>query len=560
MVPGVADETGARGFLYKGKTLLSGVDPSGRADRVADAVEITDRTLYLCPSPLYGYGLERLLARIAQARDSALLCLEAEPELYALSVENFGESLKGHPLLRFASSLAEDELCRLVKREWGSRTFTAVRTIRLSGGWQLNPLLYEALERTLQREIAIDWSNAMTLTRLGRCYIRNALRNLALIPRYPSLDELSFGRMPVLVLGAGPSLDLTLDALSARFGKALNFTVDRPFRIVCVDTCLPVLKTRGITPDLAVILESQHWNLEDFVGLSDWKIPVAMDLSALPRSGDVLAGVRYLFFTPWTQLRVFERLATLGLLPEVLPPLGSGGLNAVAIALQVSAGTVITSGLDFSFTLDQFHSRSSPGHSARLRRQNRFTGILNADAAFGAAVFSITSKSGERVFSSPMLRSYRDMFEREFAEFGCSPPQLFDVTGNGISLGIKALSHEAAFDILSAAGHTVPKSRGTDRDGDAALAEQLGAFARAEHDRLMSLRDMLTEKAGMDHEALDILLDECDYLWAHFPDCASGKRRPAREELEAGTDVAVSFLKRVRVEIDPLLKLWARAG
>jgi len=552
-----ADEPGTLGFFYKGKTLLSGVDPSERANRVADAVDITDRTLYLCPSPLYGYGLERLLARIAQARDSALLCMEAESELAILSRECFNETLKNHPLLRFAGSLAEGELCKLVRREWGPLTFTAVRTVRLTGGWQLYPTLYETLERTLQREIAINWANAMTLARLGRSYIRNALRNLALVPRCPSLDELSFGRAPVLVLGAGPSLDGTLDALSAHFGGALSNTEGRPFRIVCADTCLPSLRARGIRPDLAVILESQHWNMEDFVGLSGWKIPVAMDLSALPRSGGVLAGRRYLFFTPWTHLRIFDRIEASGLLPTALPPLGSVGLNAVAIALRVSSGTVITAGLDFSFTLDLSHSRSSPGHSARLRRQNRLTGLLNADATFGAAVFPVISKDGGRVFSSPVMLGYRDLFEREFAEFGCSPPQLFDIAGNGLSLGIKVLPPETAFDILSSTGRPVstPRDFGDNEATATKLAERLKAFTRAEQGRVTLLRNMLTGKDAMNHETLDALLDECNYLWSHFPDCVASKRRPSLEDLKAGDATTVSFLKRVRAEIDPFLKL-----
>ena len=547
--------TGSRGFSYKGKTLLSGVDPQGRADRIAEALDLTDRTLYLCPSPLYGYGLERLLARLAQLPDCALLCIEAEPELFALSLESLGEALKNSPGLRLTDRSDARGLCALIRQEWGSRTFKHVKTVRLNGGWQLHPALYDTLAQTLQKEVALDWGNAITLTRLGRRYIRNALRNIARLPNCPSLDDgLSFGAEPVLVLGAGPSLDGTLDALSARFGETLFEPQNRPFRIVCVDTCLSALKARGIRPDLAVVLESQHWNLEDFVGLSDWKVPVAMDLSALPGSGNVLSGGLCFFFTPWTQLRIFDRLRTLGLLPTMLPPLGSVGLNAVAIALRLSRGTVITAGLDFSFGLDLFHARSSPGHSAKLRRQNRFTGLLNTDAVFGGAVFAAVSKDGTRVLSSPALRNYRDLFEREFA----ATTRLFDIAGKGLPLGNKSLPLAKAFELLVAsipvtAIGTLPAFQAIGESETTALAKKLKAFAQAEGDRLLALRSMLSREASMDHERLDSLIDECDYLWAHFPDYAASKRRPPRAELEAGSDRAVSFLKRLRVEIDPFL-------
>ncbi|MCL1836597.1 MAG: DUF115 domain-containing protein, partial [Treponema sp.] len=332
------------GFSHKGKTLLSGVDPAGRADRAADAVAVAGRTLYVCPSPLFGFGLERMLARLADAPDSALLCIEADPELFALSLIYFPAALKDNPRLRLTNLCEAAALCAFQREEWGARAFSRVETIRLNGGWQLFPALYESLEQSLRQDIARDWSNAMTLTKLGRLYIRNAIRGLPCIPRFPSLESLSFGGEPALVLGAGPSLDGMLDALAARFSETCS-SAPRPFRIVCVDTCLPALRERGIKPDLAVILESQHWNLEDFIGLSGWDVPAAIDLSALPRSGTVLSGGLYLFFTPWTRLAIFSRLDAAGLLPAAVPPMGSVGLSAVSIARRLTSGTIIAAGL-----------------------------------------------------------------------------------------------------------------------------------------------------------------------------------------------------------------------
>jgi hypothetical protein len=47
------------------------------------------------------------------------------------------------------------------------------------------------------------------------------------------------------------------------------------------------------------------------------------------------------------------------------------------------------------------------------------------------------------------------------------------------------------------------------------------------------------------------MLDEADFLWAHVPDCAAaGGRRPSAED--------PSFLKRVRVEIDPFIGILDR--
>ena len=67
---------------------------------------------------------------------------------------------------------------------------------------------------------------------------------------------------------------------------------------------------------------------------------------------------------------------------------------------------------------------------------------------------------------------------------------------------------------------------------------------------------MLSGETAMDYDTLLALIDECDYLWAHFPDYAAANRHPGKNEMEAGAPAAISFLKRLRVEIDPFLKLW----
>ena len=86
--------------------------------------------------------------------------------------------------------------------------------------------------------------------------------------------------------------------------------------------------------------------------------------------------------------------------------------------------------------------------------------------------------------------------------------------------------------------------------------EKIRDFILAEVARLTLLRNILTGSSPMDYSILANLIDECDYLWAHFPDYAASSRRPTKAELEAGGQAVVSFLKRVRAEIDPFLKLW----
>jgi hypothetical protein len=455
-------------------------------------------------------------------------------------------------MLRITKICEEAALCSLVRESWGARAFRRLETVRLSGGWQLFPELYDSLCEALRREIAVDWGNAMTLAKLGRLYIRNALVNLSLVPRFPSIEKLSFGSSPVLVLGAGPSLDETLDALERRFSESLRYVESRPFRIICADTCLGALKDRNITPDLAVILESQHWNLRDFTGCRNWNVKAAVDFSALPASARVLGGEGFLFMTPWTPLRIFDRLKDAGLLPAVIPPLGSVGLTAVEIARRTSRGKIVLSGLDFSFGLDKYHARGTPGHRAKLNARTRLRGLFNISAY--AASFAAVSKSAVFVRTNPVMQNYRDLFEREFAR----DTRLFDIEGSGLSLGIKTLSMEETLEILSHGAAEAQREEREEERGEREerkiLTEKVLIFFNSEIARLKELRDILTGEAAANHGRLNALVDECDYLWAHFPDY-SGGRRPELGENSPGT---VSFLKRVRAEIDPMVGLIGR--
>ena len=566
-----------RGFsiFYRGKTLLSRIDPVAQGDRLADGIVIRERTLYFCPSPLYGYGLSLFLEKLRGkpgSINSAILCVEADDKLFEISkrtLEGLGDtvsscsnSTKAGSLLPIALAKAADpeSICAFVKDTWGERVFRRVEEIHLTGGWQLFPQLYEDLGMALRREMALEWGNAMTLIRLGRLYARNLIQNLASLPESEDMDALDYGSSPVLVLGAGPSLDPLLDELSILSGGTIPGPEKRRYKIICVDTCIPALIDRSIVPDLVVVLESQHWNLRDFTGLRGRNMDIALDLSALPASARVFAGKRFFFSTRWTQLKLLERLEEACILPETFAPMGSVGLSAVALALDIGCGPVITGGIDFSYTLDAYHARSTPGAAILLRKQNRMRSIINI-AAFAEGTFSALSKAGTAVRSDPVMRSYRNLFKQEFS----GNPRLVDTRGTGLPLGTGIISASDAYAMLngetqtgasisndmSGFGEKSAHPENISRNNRKAKfpARKISGFIRSEADALKTLRGMLTGESPVEPAILEELLDDSDYLWAHFPECAgAGGRRPPCTDL--------GFLKRVRTEIEPFLKLW----
>ena len=553
-------------LAYKGKTLLSRHNPEKQGEKLALSFPLKENTLYLCPSPLYGYGLSVLLDRFIKEgliESSAILCLELEQELFKLSLPALGAIIaewEGKnsitaPVKFSPCTAAIEEICSFVRSTLGSLNFRRVEVLRLTGGWQLHPDAYKEIEAALGREIALDWGNAMTMIRLGRLFSHNFAANISSFYRREGsaydIKHLNYGSAPILVIAAGPSLDTSLDKLQALSGIPLP--ENRPYRIIAVDTSLPLLLERGIIPDLLVILESQHWNLRAFTGAKGHKIDAAIDLSALPASGRVLAGKSFYFFTPWTELEIFTRLRGLGLLPQSFLPLGSVGLSAVAIALFCGSGNVVTCGLDFSFSLDKYHARSSPSQGDMDRKQNRFKSLINFTAAFRNGSFPALSKEAKAVRSDPALRRYRNLFEHEFAHNA----RLFDISGSGLDLGIKAYSMDEIFSVLTASGEPA-NATGADTLNAASSAltclptleeafREKADFINGEIKCLNELRGILSGELSPDAARLEKLLKEADYLWAHFPDCAKGKLPPLTD---------IGFLKRVRMEIEPFLRLW----
>jgi len=541
-----------RSFVRNGITILSGYDPVRRCEAVADAVPVKDRTLYFCPSPVYGWGLGKFLSRLeTQASNSRILCVEADPELYGISMKETEPSVSANDKLRITNITEAGSLCAFIRECWGTMAFRRVEMIKFTGGWQLFAQLYNSLFETIRREIARDWSNTLTLAKLGRLYARNTLRNLSLIPRFPSVKNLSFGSSPVLVLGAGPSLDETLDEIERRFGENLRCGDRNAFKIVCADTCLGALKDRNIKPDLVVILESQHWNLNDFTGCAGWNVQIAADLCSLPQSLRILGGKGFLFSTLWTPLKIFERLKKESLLPAVFPPLGSVGLTAVEIARRLTTGKILCAGLDFSFTKDKYHARSTPGHRALLNSQNRFYRIFNR-AAYSQHSAAAVSKSSLSVYVNPAMKNYRDLFEQEFG----GDPRIFDIESSGLPLGIKTLLMEDAMNLLDK--NSLPAENQSEVNAVFSAGDldnsQIILFCKNEKKRLEELRSLLTGETPADNERLNILIDECDYLWAHFPD-SYAVRRFDFTQAQAESENKLSFLKRVRAEIDPMLKI-----
>ena len=474
---------------YQGRRLYSSARPAEAIRRRVAALPNQPSTLYLAISPLLGYGLAELLATAAR-QDSHVIAVEADPALADLSSRR-GEVADLCRSARATQAPSADAAGMLaLVRDLGLHRFRRVVVVPLSAGYHVHRAHYDQLVALLEAEIRGYWQNRLTSAALAPIWIRNLLLNLAVLPTSQDLKQLRIAG-PVVVAGAGPSLDMARPWLHRHRSR---------FTLLAVDTAFPALATDGLRPDAVLSVDGQLANLFDFVPAGLGTTPLVADLTCYP---GVVRRARtcFVFSSRFHPLSLFERLAAVDLLPTQLPALGSVGVSAVCAAKSMTDGPVILTGLDFAFPARRTHARGTPTHLHDTLSSRRLApaGAYQAGYTFGAHVRQMPGREGIPVATTLVLDGYRRQLQQQME------PRISILPGPGLPLAARDLPLNAPFPrgeaplMVTAAGGDPPRFP----------APALRCWLQEEEARLL--------KAGTargDHA----LLRELDYLHFHFPD------------------------------------------
>ena len=358
--------------------------------------------------------------------------------------------------------------------------------------------------------------------------------NIALFPITGDFAALSTS-LPVIVAGAGPSLEEMIPMLHA---------VRKDSLLVAVDTALPRLATESLWPDLVVALEAQEANLRDFLPPPPAGMLLACELSSLP-SIPRLFGDRVRFFSSeFAPLQLFARMASARLLPCPFPALGSVGVAAVNAALRLTSGEIFLTGLDFSYPRLQTHARGTPYHLSAL------VGASRLSAPDGPSFRAISArrrrlaedKHGKRVLTDSVLESYGESLRRIVAGAGpgcwMQGPRVFPWEPRSsprVSCKRECAAREE---------EGRPLNQGVLLF---AQPESVRAFVRAECEILRHGDGLLRAaiSSGAASEECLSFLREADYTWVHFPD-APGDGMPDRGFLARARAAAGYYAERLR--------------
>ena len=509
---------------WRGIDFYPGTDPVSYARRKARVVSPLPRTLYYVPSLGLGHGLADLVDRLPQG--SAVLCVEAFQQVMGVAL---GRGVHRDARLVIVRT-EEPDAAVAALRSMGTGRFRRVVEVPLCAGYRLAPGTYGSIRRGLEQEIMRFWQNRLTLIAMGSLQVRNLLSNLPLLREATDFSALSTV-LPVVVAGAGPSLEEALPVLAARRSR---------FALVAVDTALPALAQSGITPDIVVDIEAQVVNTRDFLPAPTAGGPrLACDLSVHPSVPRLFPGTVSFFSSEFAPLRFWERLASSGLRPRPFPALGSVGVAAAHAALLLTKAPVFLTGLDFAFPGGRTHARGSPFLAAEMEHAGRLApvGQSGFQALAIRRLLSAADKRGRTVLTDRVMSSYRDALQNELR---ADSHRTADCGSTGLPLGVGNIStQELADRLASAPGVRDAAERLQVDSGRRYPAERLGPFVAGERARLARMAAAAADRAATAPGIMEDILDDVDYAWAHFPD------RPEPSSPEQG--IEPGFVARVGV-------------
>lgn len=502
-----------RGYTikYKSKYLYSSVEPIKSVLKRIQKIEIEKNTLVYIPGFGLGYGLKELLEKINDS--SHILCIEADMKLMAFALKNNIEPVPVSPEISVIRADNPSKIIMHIKK-LGIHRFRRVVTIHLCAGYNLHKETYEKIGTVLDDEIKSFWQNKMTLIHMGRLWIKNILHNLPLIYYSNDLDSMKT-ELPILITGAGPSLEESKNWIKKIRKNVILFAVD---------TALPFLDACGITPDIILILESQHINLQDFIPNTFSYVPVICDISSSPSVTKIFKNNIYFFSSDFYPLKLFRRMSESSFLPQSIPPLGSVGVASVYIAKILTSGPVILCGLDFSYTYNRTHAKNTAFNMLMLQTINRLESGEQViySAVLKRPLLKMTGKKNISVLTDLILLFYSNRIK----EVINNSERIFDIGPLGLKTGALEVNDFESLKKIVSDFNNCDYIKRINEDKDCSLSElkmeKVNKFIKKEKEILDNTIIQLENLLEVEIEKEDIkkldFLKELDYLYFNFPD------------------------------------------
>lgn len=522
--------------LYRERYLYSKYNPEEAVERIVSSTEIKNQTLIICTSPLLGYGLKKLAEKLPS--DSFILLAEGDPALYELSLNHISSLALPEEKAEYIFLKKGNEVLTWLESKKENFILNFRRVVRLdfSGGTFFSQDKYSLAEKLLSQSINLSWKNKMTLIKFGRLYSKNIFLNLSLLPGASDFPEIT---KPVIALGAGESLENT-----AIFLK----TARNDFFVAAVDAALIPLLDLNICPDCVVILESQIYNNESFIGIKkriidkNFEMPFFIcDLTSRFSLNRGFSEKTGFVLSEFSRLNYLEKIKDSGI--PVIPPLGSVGLALLKIIslLNTNSLPVFFSGLDFSYKPGKTHSRGTHQMLNEIHTSFRLQPPGSRKVIFSPGIFRVCSINKERLLCDPALNMYGEIMNTLFKN-----EIFYDLRTSGIPLDFTGTDTENIKTFISGLKKPGKKDAGFLKKNY--QPEKILNFLELELEYLEDLCRELSGENLKDSPLPSRDLKNHEYLFLHFPDIL-GTSNPGLSFYKRLKTEAVYFSKIIRISI-----------
>ncbi len=395
----VSTRSGNPTGLYRGIYIHSRYDPMREAKQLVDGLLEEEIDIVVFLGFALGYTVEACLEK-----KQGLKILVVEPDiglfLKALRSRDMSHFL-GREELLFAFGNRPDEILEIMEGLRAER----IKIIRNRALYHKDIEYYRKIEDIINRYLRRKSINTNTMKRFGRIWIRNLMKNLYLLAKYPGITSLKdrFKGIPSLVIGAGPTLDLFLKELPELRKKMI---------LIAVDTAMKPLAEAGISPDFMVIVDPQYWNTKYLERIKTTDSLFVAEPATHPRNFRLIDTRGFWIGSFFPLGKYFEEII------GEKGTLGAGGsvtTTAWDFARHIGSKEIFLLGVDLGFPRKQIHCKGTSleelWHLGSCKLAPAETASF--DSLMSGNPFYDISYNGESLVTDERMVIYKNWFESQ---------------------------------------------------------------------------------------------------------------------------------------------------
>lgn len=386
--------------------------PVKEAERFVAEIDTESHDLYIVLGFAFAYHLEELLKNISGS--AILLVVEKEPSILRAALESRDlQSLLGDSRLLLLVSPDEDAIGDSLRGKSSSK----VSFVTHRGSHQFDRDYYTGMLETCRTYLSTKEVNIATLAKFERLWSANIMRNILYYTRFPGANIFynRFENIPAMVIGAGPSLEESIEDIRRLKDRVL---------LIAVDTAYNVLLKHDIEPHFCISVDAQTVNARYFEGVPQTDTVLVADPMVHPSVFRLFGGRIVTFGIAFEMMKWIEKIC--GSHGEVTHG-GSVSTNAYDFACRLGCSPILLAGQDFAFTGGRAHVRGSHldelihGRTGRLQTAE----VFNRRQVRALPPIPVPGIRGNKLETNQKLMIFRTWFSRQRRD------DLFNVSADG---------------------------------------------------------------------------------------------------------------------------------